>query len=128
MSTLRIPLPPVPVVHMWLSVYEKRCPMGVDALWTRDLVTYFPPRDGDQIHLSVSEEDDSDDVAWHIFKHYWSWDGGYHVELTKMVVDPEDTSWGSPFYAASWWTSTEGGRPEPMLRRGGWKLYGDTNA
>ena len=111
-------------VRLWLSVYEKLCPMGSYTLWTKELTTDFPPREGDDVHLWPDEDGESS-VNWSVRRHYWSWDGRYSCELTHLVVDPAENNYTTRpgrenyLYARPWHTDVNN-RPEPGLRRGGW--------
>lgn len=111
----------LPTVTLWLSVYEKWCPAGASELWVRRMATHFAPRENDRVHLTV-DEDGGGETSWTVRGSYWDHDGSYHVELTHIVVDPGDRQPFGDNYAGPWRTEQDG-RPEPLLRRGGWTTY-----
>jgi hypothetical protein len=111
---------------MWLTVRDPNPTGGarVDTLWMRDMRTQFQPRAGDKIHISVSEDGD-DDFKWTVYSCYWSHNGRYNLNLSQMLIDEPGNSYlvtRSDDFARSWPTDVYG-RPEEMLRRGGWITY-----
>lgn len=119
----RMPFPATPTVRMWLEVQEKKPASGaaIDTLWVRDMRTQFQPRAGDWIHISVSEDGD-DDFEWTVYRGFWSHNGRYNVRMSDLLASEKGTVTTGDNWARSWPINVYG-RPEEMLRRGGWITY-----
>lgn len=103
-------------------------------LYYREIETGFIPEPGvDDIVLwnSIDDDDGSewDGPMWHIKRRYMDNNGGWHIELTKMVIDPDDywmnrmknrTAISPIIYETSWWANIDGD-PIPNLERAGWR-------
>lgn len=121
-------------VRLSLCVYEKTCPMGDYTLWVRDTDWDHLPGylDEDMVHIIVDEDGESS-VAWSLRRRFWDLDGVVHLELTHLVVDPNEAmqqtirTERAPYYLSFWYTESDG-RPEPGLRRAGWVTWAERRA
>lgn len=121
-------------VILWLNVVPNTAHdqlWSPGTLWVREVETGFVPDVDDSVTLWPDEAGDND-TTWNVKRRYMGWDGMWHVELCKMLLDPSDKVMKElqrdrtatrESIAAVWWTEN-GGDPAPDLERGGWRRYG----
>ena len=118
-------------VVFWLSIVPGR--MGLYSsgdLWRREVTTGQLPGTGDGVYLWPDDEDgDIGGPRLEARRRYMAASGQWHVELTKIVVDPPEReretimreSAGGRQDFMCWWTDSEGGPPdEQKLTAAGW--------
>lgn len=126
------------ILTLWLSLLDKPTGAlvgGPDSLWVKQVETGALPTTYDQVVL-WPDRDDGGAIGgpmWAVRRRYMDADGGWHVELTRMAVDPQESARDyimrnratslsvGPSWSV-WWTERDGD-PVPHLRLGGWKLY-----
>jgi hypothetical protein len=126
------------ILTMWLSLLDKPTGAfigGPDALWVRQVETGALPDLTDRVVLwpATDDDDPAGGPMWDVYRRYMGSDGGWHVELARMAVDPAEDArdyiartrlsetssrWGI-------WRTSSDGDPTGKLRTGGWKLYGE---
>jgi hypothetical protein len=121
------------ILTLWLSLLDRptgAMPGGPDAVWTKQVETGAVPTVHDYVYLWAD-----DGPNWQVRRRYMDAAGGWHVELSRMAVDPSETArdyimrthtssmTSGPSWSI-WWTERDGD-PVPHLREGGWKLYGE---
>lgn len=131
------------VVTLWLSVIRPEhrseqnliLSMHSGNLWVKRQRMAFLPVVArgfdDQVTLWADEDgDDRDPMGgpqWGVRRRYWDADGLAHLELTRIVLDPDEESQRMILSEAargicdfSSWETDVDGDPEPKLERGGW--------
>lgn len=126
------------IITLWLSLCDGTKSTGFlwsgDELWTRTVesgaVPLVGPGDDDGIVLWSSDEGPGGGPMWSARRRYMDVAGGWHVELSRMVLDPTDKVReaamryrpGEPVAYRAWETAVDGD-PRDGLVRGGWKRY-----
>lgn len=101
-------------------------------LWTKKITTAFlPDTTHDDIYLWPDPEGDAaSGPAWSAYRRYMDANGDWHVNLSRMVLDPDEPTrqqvlsfvLNPPTLWRPWYTGA--GDPGPNLERGGWRRYG----
>jgi len=127
------------ILTLWLPLANRPADWMLSAsdLWTKQIDTGTVPTTYDRVVLWPDEGvNPTMGPMWSVRRRYLAADGGWHVELSQMAVDPDDRNrdeimryhsaggLGSGPKWSIWWTERDGD-PVPHLREGGWKLYGE---
>lgn len=93
----------------------------------------LPDHEEDMLTLYITDPDDDPDDGpnWSIHRRWLRFDGTWSIDLTKMVLDPNEQirrylqTDRSRYYARPWWTD-QSGDPRPRLLACGWRKYEGT--
>jgi hypothetical protein len=119
-------------VTLWLVVdHAQTVQYNGGDIWTRVMMTDFAPTGGDEITLwGPNDNGAASGPNWCVVGRYWASDGGVHITLADMHVDPDERMQRVIFENSDirpWYTDTDGGDPEPLLEAGGWTRYRDAD-
>lgn len=125
---------------MWLSVIdgsdENRGLFGPNKLFYKPQKSFFiPTPEVDDVILWSGEDDDgtqTEGPLWSVKRRYMGHGGLWHIELSKMVLNPNEfwvnairnrlASGKAIIHERSWYPESDGD-PYPNLIRGGWREY-----
>lgn len=130
------------LVTFWLSIVESETWDAWEGLsgelWVRRIRTGFLPTVGkDQVVLWGTEEEGAQGgPLWDVKRRFMDAEGGWHVELTRIVVDPPArvsdaimrrvAQPGHPrIYEHRCWWAKVSGHPAGPLRAAGWRPYAE---
>lgn len=126
---------------MWLNVIdgadETKGLFGPNKLFYKHIESSFLPQPGvDEVILYPDEDDDdgtqTEGPMWHVKRRYMGHRGLWHVELAKMILNPNE-HWqnmvksrlgvGRIVLERFWYTDRDGISVCSDLIRGGWREY-----
>lgn len=115
----------LPVIKLYMLICEGSEHGSESALWKKTITTWpSVPDPGALIMING-------DSGWNAYVKnvYWSDDGTVTVDLRALIVDPDmrtqesltpsSAHWN---YVSTWYTNSEGHRPEPGLIEAGWHI------
>lgn len=114
-------------VRVYLSTRAGDSTLGsMGSLYWRDVMMYFLPDVDEEIHLLWDAEENESGVTHPVKRRYWEHDGTAALELTRMIIDPNEVNqrFLGGGYETAWWTERDGDL-DALLRASGWKEYGD---
>lgn len=123
----------MPEIRLWLDIHRGQQFGPSAGLYTKAWVGCpYPPDRGDQITLWPGGDEGASDQwegpNWYVKRRSWGADGSIGLELTTMIIDPDEMTQAAfsirEFYNGFWWTDRDGD-PLPGLIRGGWARYGE---
>lgn len=120
---------------LWLTIVDGtdgRFEVGPSTLWYSHRATrWLPTPDTDRLILWPNEDDPMDGPLWGVKSRHMDADGGWHVDLATMVLDPPETEWraetarmtASGRYHKMWWNTRgdDGSDPTVPLSLHGWR-------
>jgi hypothetical protein len=92
---------------------------GGSTLYVKEMDTPFLPREGDMIHLVLSDGEWG--VTGYVKSTYWDGDGSVHATIQEHVIDPPE-DFRPHRTQTTWWTDRDGALG-PLLLASGWREY-----